>query len=211
MKLALHILAILAVLLITISIIWRIRSWPCPSWLRWLVEIDNPFFKTARAAYITERMDIHPGMTILDAGCGPGRVTLPLAKKTGATGAVIAMDLQDRMLARVRHKAATHGLTNIECLHAGLGAGALASVGKTFDRALLATVLGEIPHPQKALDEIYATLKPGGTLTVAELILDPHYQPRAKVTRLARASGFQEKTRSGHALAYLITFEKPLA
>jgi ubiquinone/menaquinone biosynthesis C-methylase UbiE len=202
--------ATLLALLLIICTAWRVRSWPCPAWLRWLVEIDAPIFKTARAAQIIEHLAIQPGMTILDAGCGPGRLTLPLAQKTGPTGAVTALDIQDKMLARVRHKAGTSGLTNIEYLPAALGTGALAGRASTFDRALLVTVLGEIPRPQtqNALDEIYAALKPGGILSITELILDPHYQPRRKVTRLARASGFQEKTRSGNALAYTITFEK---
>ena len=204
MKITICIIATLIVLLVVLSVVWRIRAWPCPAWLRWLVEVDNPFFKTARAAYIIERMGIQPGMSILDAGCGPGRISLPLA---GKTGTVVAMDIQGRMLDRVRHKATACGLANIEYLHAGLGAGGLAS--RTFDRALLVTVLGEIPRPQKALDEILASLKPGGMLTVAELILDPHFQSRGKVTRLARASGFHEKSRFGNALAFVINFAKP--
>ncbi|MCA9099098.1 MAG: hypothetical protein KDA36_11950, partial [Planctomycetaceae bacterium] len=63
------------------AIIWRFasrrQSLPCPVWLRWLVELDNPFTKTNRAAYIVETLAISKGMTILDAGCGPGRLTLP--------------------------------------------------------------------------------------------------------------------------------------
>jgi hypothetical protein len=60
-----------------VAVIWRVgsrrHSVPCPVWLRWLVELDSPFTKTNRAAVIVERLDLQPGMAVLDAGCGPGR------------------------------------------------------------------------------------------------------------------------------------------
>jgi hypothetical protein len=46
-----------------VCIVWRLasrrHSLPCPVWLRWLVELDNPFTKTNRAAVIIE----HPGLS----------------------------------------------------------------------------------------------------------------------------------------------------
>ena len=75
---------------------------------------------------------------------------------------------------------------------------------------MLVTVLGEIPDQAGALKEIYAVLKPGGILSVTEVIFDPHFQRREPVTRLAQASGFKEKAFYGRSLAYTMHFEKPL-
>ena len=61
----------------------RRRSLPCPVWLRWMVELDNPFAPVCRARAIVEHLDLAPGMTVLDGGCGPGRVTVPLARAVG--------------------------------------------------------------------------------------------------------------------------------
>jgi len=70
-----------------VAVIWRIgsrrRSIPCPVWLRWLVELDNPFTKTNQAAVIVERLELEPGMAVLDAGCGPGRLAIPIARPFG--------------------------------------------------------------------------------------------------------------------------------
>jgi ubiquinone/menaquinone biosynthesis C-methylase UbiE len=41
---------------------------------------------------------IKSGMTVLDVGCGPGVFSIEMAKLVGATGRVIAADLQEGML-----------------------------------------------------------------------------------------------------------------
>jgi ubiquinone/menaquinone biosynthesis C-methylase UbiE len=198
-------------LIAVVAIIWRVasrgRSVPCPAWLGWMVELDNPFTKTNRAAVIVERLDLRPGMAVLDAGCGPGRVAIPLARQVGQQGEVVAMDMQAGMLQRAREKARAADLTNIRFLEAGLGEGKLDR--DRFDRSLLVTVLGEIPDREAALREILDALKPGGMLSVTEIIFDPHFQSRATVTRLARSAGFREKAFYGNRIAYTLNFEKP--
>lgn len=201
--------------LITLSLViyfgWRFASrrtsLPCPVWLRWMVELDNPFTKTNRSAIIIAQLDLQPGMSVLDAGCGPGRVTIPLAKAVGAEGRVVALDLQSGMLDRVREKAQAENLNNIHFLQAGLGEGKLER--NQFDRALLVTVLGEIPDRDPALEEIFEALKPGGILSVTELIFDPHFQGRRTVERLAGEAGFRARAFFGNRIAYTAHFEKP--
>jgi len=196
---------------VLIATTWRLasrrRTLPCPVWLRWLVELDNPFTKTNRAAFIVETLALSPGMTVLDAGCGPGRLTVPLARSVGAAGRVVAFDIQTGMLARAKAKVEAAGLTNVEFVAGALGEGNLPA--NHFDRAVLVTVLGEIPDRATALEELFNTLKPGGLLAVVEVIFDPHFQSRGTVTSLAISSGFRERVFFGHSLAYVIHFEKP--
>ncbi|MHB8763661.1 MAG: class I SAM-dependent methyltransferase [Deferrisomatales bacterium] len=201
----------LAALGLLVFVTWRLasrrRSLPCPVWLRWLVELDNPFTKTTRAAVIVEQLGLTPGMAVLDAGCGPGRVTVPLARAVGERGTVVALDLQAGMLARAQEKVRAAGLTNVRFLQAGLGEGKLET--SRFDRAVLVTVLGEIPDREAALRELYGALKPGGLLSVTELVFDPHFQPRGTVARLAGAVGFREVAVFGNRMAYTLHMEKP--
>jgi ubiquinone/menaquinone biosynthesis C-methylase UbiE len=199
------------VVLVLISLAWRLasrrHSIPCPAWLGWLVELDNPFARTNRAAAIVEHLDLSPGMTVLDLGCGPGRVAVPVAGSVGPQGRVIAMDIQARMISRAQEKAQEAGLTNIDFLHAGSGENQLGR--ERFDRVLLVTVLGEIPDRETALQEIFASLKAGGILSVTEIIFDPHFQSRNTVSRLALEVGFSEKEYFGSRLAYTLNLEKP--
>jgi ubiquinone/menaquinone biosynthesis C-methylase UbiE len=185
----------------------RRQSLPCPVWLRWLVELDNPFTKTNRAAVIISHLDIFPGMIVLDMGCGPGRVTLPAAEKVGPQGKVVAVDMQQGMLRRAEEKAQKAGMSNIQFVQAGAGEGKLER--NHFDRALLVTVLGEIPDRQSAMKELFDALKPGGILSITEVIFDPHFQRRSVVRNIAQRVGFREKSFFGNAIAYTLHFEKP--
>lgn len=210
MKLILYILGSLACL-ITISIVWQFisqQSTPCPVWLSWLVEFDNPFAKAHRAKVIIEHLDLKPGMKVADIGCGPGRLTIPIAEILGTQGEIVAMDIQEGMLVQVKQKANIAKLSNIRFLNAGIGSGKLER--NYFDRILLISVLGEIPNQQQALKEIFDALKPSGILSVTETIFDPHYQRKETVLQLTESIGFQEKKIIGNRLAFTLQLEKPI-
>ena len=197
--------------MIFIAMAWR--KWsrrhelPCPAWLSWMVEWDNPFARTHRARFIVEHLQVEPGMSVLDAGCGPGRLTLPLAREVGPQGRVVAMDVQEGMLSRTREKVQAENLNHVEFLNAGLGDGKLEP--NRFDRAVLVAVLGEIPDQPKALKEIFDALLPGGILSIVETLFDPHYQRRCTVSRLAEEAGFTIKETHGNGIAFAMNVQKP--
>lgn len=212
MKIIGYIILGLVGLMMLLSIIWRFlsrrSSIPCPTWLGWLVERDNPFSKINQAATIVQHLELQEGMSVLDAGCGPGRLTIPVASKVGPSGEVVAMDIQAGMLRRTQEKAREANLTNIKFLEAGVGENKLEH--DKFDRALLVTVLGEIPNREAALKEIFDALKPGGILSVTEIIFDPHFQRRSTVLKLASAVGFREIKAFGNCIAFTLNLEKPV-
>jgi ubiquinone/menaquinone biosynthesis C-methylase UbiE len=145
-------------------------------------------------------------MRVLDAGCGPGRVTIPLARAVGTEGEVVAIDIQSSMLCRAKAKAEAAGLANIRFQELAIEGGKLGDV--QFDRVLLVTVLGEIPDRESAFREINRALKPGGILSVTEIIFDPHYQSRKTILQLAGSAGFREKAFFGNRFAFTLHLEK---
>lgn len=177
---------------------------PCPSWLWWV--LDTPF-RRRQASILISRLDLSEGMHVLDAGCGPGRLSIPVARAVGASGSVLAVDLQKAMLRRARQRAERAGLTNIRFLEAGLGEGKLPP--QSFDRALLVTVLGEIVDKGRAFREIVSSLKPGGFLSVTEILPDPHYQTMRAVRDLGAHAGLRVARTFGSFLAYTMHLEKP--
>ncbi len=72
-------------------------SIPCPAWLSWLVERDNPFFRNNRADVIIEHLALQPGMKVLDFGCGPAGYD-SACKKGWSRWRGTALDIQPGML-----------------------------------------------------------------------------------------------------------------
>ena len=188
-------------------VVSRRHRMPCPAWLAWLVELDNPFFKSIRADAIISRLDLAPGMRVLDLGCGPGRLTIPLAQAVGPGGRVVAIDLQAAMLARAKANAERARVGNIDFHALAIGKDALPA--GAFDRAVLVAVLGEVSDRTAALRQIFDALKPGGILAVTEAIADPHFQPRGRILSLASPVGFREIRRTGGRFAFTLYLERP--
>ena len=204
-------LGLIAAFLLT-NFIWRWisnkRSLPCPSWLGWMVELDNPIFRNNSARAIISHLDLQPAMRVLDFGCGPGRLTIPLARALTPAGQVTALDVQSEMLELVRAKAEQANLTNIAYKTANAD-GPSPLEEAYFDLAVMVTVLGEIPDQGGTLRDAFTRLKPGGVLSITEVIADPHFQRMENVRRVAEAAGFVEEELFGGRWSYSINFRKP--
>ena len=73
--------------------------------------IDSPYVND-----FISRMNITEDDVILDIGCGPGALSIPLAKKAKK---VIAIDFSPQMLAELEAYAAREGVTNIQTVLLG--------------------------------------------------------------------------------------------
>ncbi len=186
----------------------RQRRHPIPHPPRFTFFFENPVVGAfVGPERLIEHLNLAPGMRVLDAGCGPGRLTIPLAKAVGPGGEVVALDSQRGMLQKLAKRLEAEGIANVRPLQAGLGEGALQEGG--FDRAVLAMVLGEVRDRGAAVRELYAALKPGGVLSVTEIFGDPDHRRPATVRREVEVAGFRLARRFGGFPAYTLNFERP--
>ncbi|MDP8951395.1 MAG: class I SAM-dependent methyltransferase [Actinomycetota bacterium] len=194
--------------LAAVAFLWRQRRSPIPlpPFLTFLIE--NPLTEAFLGAdVLLERFDLAPGMRVLDAGCGPGRLTIPVARAVGPDGRVVALDSQAATLRKLEKRLDAEGLENVRVVKGELGEGTLDEGG--FDRVLLVGVLGEVRDRAVGLRELYAALKPGGVLSVTEIVGDPDYHRPPTVRREVQAVGFKLVERFGGFPAYTLNFEKP--
>ena len=189
----------------TIRVIRYFYKFPMPQFLANL--IDNPFRREIQPPHdMPLRHGIEPGMTVLEVGPGNGRYTLETARRVGSTGKVIAVDIEPKMIERVRRRARAEGITQIEAKVANVYD--LPFGDGTFDAVYLITVISEIPQPERALREFHRVLSPTGTLAFSEMLTDPDYPRASTLIRLATEANFRLKKKIGNFFAYTLVFEK---
>ncbi len=139
----------------------------CPVWIGYL--LASPIRKLLQDPDKILRPYLRPDMVILEIGPGMGFFSLPMARAVQPHGRVVAVDVEPRMLERLRRRAVRAGLSEwIEthvCPPESLG---LSDRGGSFDFALIFAVLHEMPDPARLFRELFELLKPGGRVLLAE-------------------------------------------
>ena len=113
-----------------------------------------------------EFLDIQPGMSVLECGVGAGDYTLPLATRVGAMGNLYIADIQKNLLQRAKSEAEIKNHTHIHSLWTDFDM--VDSLKKipdgVIDRIMVASLLFQIEHPQRFLQECARIMKKGAIL-----------------------------------------------
>ena len=190
-----------------VRIVRRFHKFPMPEFMADL--IDNPRRRRFQPPYETAvRHGLEPGMTVLEIGPGNGTYTVGAAQRIGPSGMLVTIDIEPRMIERVRRKAAAEGLGNVTAKVADVYD--LPFDDGTFDVVYMITVIGEIPEPVRAMREFHRVLSPSGTLVFSELLQDPDYPLAGTLLRWAASAGFRLRTKIGGIFYYKLIFEKEL-
>ncbi len=112
---------------------------------------------------LLEKANLKKGEKVLDISCGTGLVTFPIAKTVGSEGEIVAIDLSEGMIEKATEEAKKKGMSNIIFEH--MDAEELEFPDSTFDIAINSLGLMYYPNPDKAIEEMYRVVKPGGRAT----------------------------------------------
>lgn len=139
----------------------------CPWWVGYL--LLNPFRRIVQRAEETYGHLLSPGMTVLEVGPGMGFFSLDTAKLLGPQGRLICVDVQAKMIAVLKRRAAKAGLSDRldarVCDTRTLGVNDLAG---QVDLAIVLFTAHEVPDKPGLFDQVKETLKPEGRLLLAE-------------------------------------------
>ena len=144
---------------------------------RWL---QNP--EKILRPYITE------GMAVLDVGCGPGFFSLEMARMVGKSGRVIAADMQEGMLQKVKEKVKGTELEERILLHK-CGEDKIG-VSEPVDFVLLFYMVHEVPNKEHFFNEIETILKPQGQVLVVEPPFHVSKSAFEETVRITASAGF---------------------
>ncbi|KAG0367893.1 putative ubiE/COQ5 methyltransferase [Gamsiella multidivaricata] len=143
------------------------------------------------AAYLVPYLK--PEMTILDVGCGPGSISVDIAKLV-PHGRVIGVEYTAEPLEQARAFAAKEGVTNAEFRIGDIHA--LEFPDNTFDVVHAHQVLQHVADPVQALREMCRVTKPGGIVAARESATPTWYPESAGLkaywdlqTRIAQLKG----------------------
>ena len=124
----------------------------------------------SNAAYLVPYLK--PGMRALDFGCGPGTISVGLARAV-APGALHGVDMEESQVERARAVAQVSGQDNA-VFHVA-DATDMPFEDDYFDVAHAYNVLMHVPDTAALLAEVKRVLKPGGVLGCRELICDSSF------------------------------------
>jgi ubiquinone/menaquinone biosynthesis C-methylase UbiE len=112
---------------------------------------------------------VREGMTVFEPGPGMGFFTLELARRVGASGRVVVVDVQPEMLDRLKRRLAKAGLLKrVDVRLAPAHSMGIADLAETIDLVFAFAVVHEFPSARTFFLEAAESLKPGGRMLLAE-------------------------------------------
>lgn len=119
--------------------------------------------KIRRAA--VEWLQLEPGATVLEIGCGRGANLTALAEQVGPAGRIIGIDVSAGMLRHAEALRQQHGWTNVTLVEQDA---AELDAPRPIDAALFSLSYTVIPERQRTLDAVWKLLNPGGRLAIMD-------------------------------------------
>jgi SAM-dependent methyltransferase len=164
----------------------------CPWWLGYFLIV--PFRKRLHDPEKILGGYVREGMTVFEPGPGMGFFTIELARLVGPSGRVIAVDIQLKMIEKLKRRLARAGLlSRVDARLADPNSMGLADLGGRVDFVLAFAVVHEFPPGNAFFSEVAYVMKPGAFLLLVE--------PRGHVSSEQFDAELAEGARAGLRLA----------
>ncbi len=179
----------------------------------WLERPDRELEE--RPQQLLEALQLPPDSVVADIGAGSGYISARLARIL-PLGKVYAVDIQPEMVQLLQNRQRRQWLPNLQPV---LGSDTEVNLAEeSLDLVLMVDAYHEFAYPREMLDSIFAALKPGGQVVLAEYRAENPFVPikrlhkmtERQVKRELKAAGFTwEKADERLPQQHLLFFRKP--
>lgn len=110
-------------------------------------------------------LELGSGMSLLDVGSGPGHTTIEMARRAGASGRVVGVDINADFVAAATHRAREQGV-QVEFVRTGFPP--LPFPDRSFERVLCKNVLEYVDSASDTIAEMARVAAPGAIVVAID-------------------------------------------
>ena len=118
----------------------------------------------------TEYAKIKEGDTVIDLGSGAGNDVFVARALVGEKGKVIGIDFTEEMIKKANENNQKLGFSNVQFIYGDIEN--IPVIKDIADVVISNCVLNLVPDKEKAFKEIYRILKPGGHISVSDIVMN---------------------------------------
>jgi ubiquinone/menaquinone biosynthesis C-methylase UbiE len=152
-----------------------------PGGIPWLDRAERE--QEERPAEVIDALQLRGGEVVADLGAGSGYFTFRIAPRVGKKGKVLAVEIQDEMIATLRRRIAAQKIANVEIVKGAESDPHLPA--NSVNVVLMVDVYHELAYPFEVMTAVGKALKPGGRVVFVEYRKE---DPKVQIKELHKMS-----------------------
>ncbi len=158
-----------------------------------------------RLTLLVKSLQLTPGEVIADIGAGSGVISLRMSEQVLPDGKVMAVDVQDEMLERLKANCKKFGIKNIEPVKGTQYETGLKPA--SVDLAIMVDVYHEFEFPYEMMTDIAKSMKPGGRVVLVEYRKEDPTVPIKEVHKMSQDQAKKEVEQAEFGLKWTETID----
>ncbi len=131
--------------------------------LDYRIYVNENFAKYDFDEWLFKQLNLVPGLSVLDLGCGTGKHLFKISELVGDGGKVVGLDISEDSLKKCKNKIYELGVNNINVLNSDLTR-IKENVNTKFDRILSSFAIYYTENENKTFKDCYKLLNENGSL-----------------------------------------------
>ncbi|MDA1230934.1 MAG: methyltransferase domain-containing protein [Planctomycetota bacterium] len=156
-----------------------------------------------RLTLLVRSLQLKPGQIVADIGAGSGVISLRMSEQLLPDGKVMAVDVQDEMLDRLKVNCKRFGVTNIDPVKGTQYKTGLKPA--SVDMAIMVDVYHEFEFPYEMMSDISKAMKPGGRVVLVEYRKENPTGPIKEVHKMSQVQAKKEVEQAEFGLRWTET------